>query len=196
MMEGITAEAFSLAGTLKLSKLIILYDSNRITIEGSTDIAFTENVQKRMEAYGFGLFDVADGNDLEAIGKAIEAAKADTERPSFITIHTQIGYGCPKKMGTAAAHGEPLGADNILEMKEFLEWPSKEPFFVPEEVYDHYRKITEGLAAPEEEWKALFARYRETYPELAEKWDLYHDRSRVAEHQAGPGGRAAADTFG
>ena len=181
MMEGITSEAFSLAGTLKLSKLIILYDSNRITIEGSTDIAFTENVQKRMEAYGFGLFDVADGNDLQAIAKAIEDAKADTERPSFITIHTQIGYGCPGKMGTAAAHGEPLGADNILAMKEFLEWPSTEPFYVPEEVYAHYRKLTEGLAAPEEAWKDLFKRYKEAYPELAAKWELYHDRSRVKE---------------
>ena len=181
MMEGISHEAFSLAGTLKLSKLIIIYDSNRITIEGSTDIAFTEDVQKRMEAYGFGLFDVPDGNDINAIAAAIEAAKADTERPSFITIHTEIGYGCPKKQGTAAAHGEPLGEDNVRELKEFLEWPSQEPFYVPEEVYAHYRALTESLVPAEEEWNAMFRRYRETYPDLAEKWDLYHDRDRIKE---------------
>jgi transketolase len=97
MMEGISSEAFSLAGTLGLGKLIVFYDSNRISIEGSTDIAFTENVQKRMEAFGFQLITVEDGNDLDAIGKAIEEAKADTARPSFITVKTQIGYGCPAK---------------------------------------------------------------------------------------------------
>lgn len=109
MMEGISSEAFSLAGTLKLGKLIVFYDSNNISIEGSTDIAFTENVQKRFEAFGFQTIDVADGNDLEAIGKAIEEAKADQTRPSLITVHTQIGYGCPAKQGKASAHGEPLG---------------------------------------------------------------------------------------
>ena len=118
MMEGISSEAFSLAGTLGLGKLIVFYDSNRISIEGSTDIAFTENVQKRMEAFGFQLITVEDGNDLDAIGKAIEEAKADTARPSFITVKTQIGYGCPAKQGKASAHGEPLGDDNVKAMKE------------------------------------------------------------------------------
>lgn len=131
MMEGISSEAFSLAGTLGLGKLIVFYDSNRISIEGSTDIAFTENVQKRMEAFGFQLITVEDGNDLDAIGKAIEEAKADTSRPSFITVKTQIGYGCPAKQGKASAHGEPLGEDNVKAMKEFLNWPSMEPFYVP-----------------------------------------------------------------
>ena len=102
MMEGISSEAFSLAGTLGLGKLIVLYDSNRISIEGSTNIAFTENVQKRMEAFGFQTLDVPDGNDLVAIGAAIEQAKLDTTRPSFITIHTEIGYGCPAKQGTCS----------------------------------------------------------------------------------------------
>ena len=120
MMEGISSDAFSLAGTLGLGKLIILYDSNGISIEGSTDLAFTENVQERMRAFGFQTLEVADGNDIEAIGLAIEAAKAELSRPSFITIHTQIGYGCPAKQGTPAAHGEPLGDANILEMKKFL----------------------------------------------------------------------------
>ena len=122
MMEGISSEAFSLAGTLGLSKLIVLYDSNRISIEGSTDIAFTEDVQKRMEAFGFQTLTVEDGNDLEAIAKAIEEAKADTEHPSFITVKTEIGYGCPAKQGKASAHGEPLGEDNVKALKEFLGW--------------------------------------------------------------------------
>lgn len=126
MMEGISSEAFSLAGTLGLSKLIVLYDSNQISIEGSTDIAFTENVQKRMEAFGFQTLTVEDGNDTAEIGRAIEAAKADTARPSFITVKTQIGYGCPDKQGKASAHGEPLGADNVAALKENLGWPYKE----------------------------------------------------------------------
>ncbi len=179
MMEGISSEAFSLAGTLGLSKLIILYDSNRITIEGNTDIAFREDVQKRMEAFGFQTLEVMDGNDLEAIGAAIEAAKADTTRPSFITIHTEIGYGCPKKQGKAAAHGEPLGEDNIAEMKEFLEWPSQEPFYVPDEVYANYKEIVAGLQTAENEWNALFADYCEKYPEMAAKWAEYNDRENI-----------------
>ena len=123
LMEGISSEAFSLAGTLGLSKLIVLYDSNNISIEGNTDIAFTENVQARMAAFGFQTITVEDGTDLDAIGKAIEEAKADKEHPSFITIKTQIGYGCPAKQGSAAAHGSPLGEENIVAMKENLGWP-------------------------------------------------------------------------
>ena len=175
MMEGISSEAFSLAGTLKLSKLIIFYDSNRISIEGSTDIAFTENVQKRMEAFGFQTITVEDGNNLEEIGKAIEAAKADTERPSFITVKTQIGFGCPAKQGKASAHGEPLGDDNIKAMKENLGWPSEEPFFVPEEVYDHYKEIVESLQPAEDAWNKMFQEYCEKYPEMKELWDTYYD---------------------
>ncbi len=179
MMEGISSEAFSLAGTLGLGKLIILYDSNRITIEGNTDIAFREDVQKRMEAFGFQTLEVMDGNDLAAIGAAIEEAKADTTRPSFITIHTEIGYGCPKKQGKAAAHGEPLGEENVAEMKEFLEWPSQEPFYVPDEVYAHYNEIVSGLQMEEEKWNALFADYCEKYPEMAAKWAEYNDRENI-----------------
>ncbi len=175
MMEGISSEAFSLAGTLALSKLIVFYDSNRISIEGSTDIAFTENVQKRMEAFGFQILTVEDGNNLEEIGAAIEAAKADKTRPSFITVKTQIGYGCPAKMGKASAHGEPLGEENVAAMKEFLGWPSKEPFYVPQEVYDNYKKIADGLGAAEDQWNAMFAEYCEKYPELKKLWDEYYD---------------------
>ncbi len=175
MMEGISSEAFSLAGTLGLSKLVVLYDSNQISIEGSTDIAFTENVQKRMEAFGFQTITVEDGNDLEAIGKAIEEAKADTKRPSFITVKTQIGYGCPAKQGKASAHGEPLGADNVTAMKENLEWPSQEPFYVPEEVYQNYQKLAESKGEAEEKWNVLFASYCEKYPEQKELWDQYYN---------------------
>lgn len=175
MMEGISSEAFSLAGTLGLSKLIVLYDSNRISIEGSTDIAFTEDVQKRMEAFGFQTLTVEDGNDLEAIAKAIEEAKADTEHPSFITVKTEIGYGCPAKQGKASAHGEPLGEDNVKALKEFLGWPSMEPFFVPQEVYENYSRIAEEKAEAEAAWNVMFAAYCEEYPEMEELWNKYHD---------------------
>ena len=174
MMEGISSEAFSLAGTLGLDKLIILYDSNRISIEGSTDIAFTENVQERMKAFGFQTITVEDGNDLEAIGKAIEEAKADKEHPSFITIKTEIGYGCPAKQGSASAHGSPLGEDNIIAMKENLDWFSKEPFAVPDAVYAHYKELSEQAAAPEAEWQKLFDEYAKAYPDMKVLWDAYH----------------------
>lgn len=173
MMEGISSEAFSLAGTLGLGKLIVLYDSNRISIEGSTDIAFTENVEKRMEAFGFQTLQVEDGNDLEAIGKAIEEAKADLERPSFITIHTEIGYGCPAKQGKASAHGEPLGAENVAALRETLGWESTEPFAVPEEVYGNFAKAAEEKAETEAAWKVMFAAYCEEYPEMEALWNKY-----------------------
>ena len=175
MMEGISSEAFSLAGTLGLSKLIVFYDSNKISIEGSTDIAFTENVQKRMEAFGFQLLTVEDGNDLDSIGRAIEEAKADTARPSFITVKTQIGYGCPAKQGKASAHGEPLGDDNVTAMKENLNWPSMEPFYVPDEVYANYEAHAEKGAKAEEKWNALFDEYCQKYPEMKDMWDKFHN---------------------
>lgn len=175
MMEGISSEAFSLAGTWGLSKLIVLYDSNQISIEGSTDIAFTENVQKRMQAFGFQTITVEDGTDLEAIGAAIEEAKADTERPSFITIKTQIGYGCPAKQGKASAHGEPLGADNVAALRETLQWPYEEAFYVPQEVYDNFAQIAEEKAETEAAWNVMFAAYCQEYPEMEELWNQYHD---------------------
>lgn len=174
MMEGISSEAFSLAGTLGLGKLIVLYDSNQISIEGNTDIAFREDVQERMHAFGFQTLEVEDGNDLEAIGKAIDEAKADTTRPSFITIKTQIGYGCPAKQGRAAAHGEPLGEDNIKEMVKFLEYPSDEPFYVPQEVYDNCNKLIENGAKAEADWDALFANYCNEYPDMKQLWDKFY----------------------
>lgn len=174
MMEGISSEAFSLAGTLGLSKLIVLYDSNNISIEGGTDIAFTENVQKRMEAFGFQTITVEDGTDLDAIGKAIEVAKADKKRPSFITVKTQIGYGCPAKQGKASAHGEPLGEDNVKALKENLGWPTQEAFAVPDEVYENYKALAKDGAAAEEKWNALFEAYAEKYPDMKKQWDVYY----------------------
>ncbi len=171
MMEGISSEAFSLAGTLGLSKLIVLYDSNKISIEGSTDIAFTEDVQKRFEAFGFQTLVVEDGNNLDEIHAAIEAAKADKKRPSMIMVKTQIGYGCPAKQGKASAHGEPLGADNVAALKENLGWPSQEAFFVPDEVYANYKAISEAKAKDEEAWNAMFAEYCAKFPEMKEAWD-------------------------
>lgn len=176
MMEGITYEAMSLAGTLGLGKLIVLYDSNKISIEGDTDIAFTEDVRKRFEAFGFQTLVVEDGNNLEEIGAAIEAAKADLTRPSMITIKTKIGYGSPKE-GKASAHGEPLGEDNIKAMKEKLGWPSQEPFYVPEEVYAHYKALAQEKVKDEEAWNKLFEKYCAEFPEMKELWDKYHDEN-------------------
>ena len=175
MMEGISSEAFSLAGTLGLGKLIVLYDSNQISIEGSTDIAFTEDVKKRFEAFGFQTLVVEDGNNLEEIGKAIEEAKADKTRPTMITVKTQIGFGCPAKQGKASAHGEPLGDDNVKALKENLGWPGNEPFFVPDEVYANYRDIASAKAEVEDAWNKMFEEYCAKYPEMKKAWDEEFD---------------------
>lgn len=174
MMEGISSEAFSLAGTLGLSKLIVFYDSNGISIEGSTDIAFTENVVDRMKAFGFQTIEVEDGNDLEAIGKAIEEAKADKNRPSFIKINTVIGYGAGKKQGTAGAHGEPLGSEALAALKSGFGFNPEESFKVDADVYENFNKINEKNAKIEEEWNKLFKEYASKYPEDAKKWDNYY----------------------
>lgn len=174
MMEGISSEAFSIAGCLKLDKLIVIYDSNKITIEGSTDLTFTENVEKRMQSFGFQTITVEDGNDLAAIGKAIEQAKAEKTMPSFITVKTTIGYGCPAKQGKANSHGEPLGVDNVAELRKTLCWDYEEPFYVPEEVYEHCKKIALEKSKKEEEWNKLFEEYSAKYPDMKELWDKYH----------------------
>lgn len=174
LMEGISSEAFSLAGTLGLSKLIVIYDSNNISIEGSTDIAFTEDVLGRMASFGFQTIEVKDGNDIEAFGKAIEEAKAETTKPSFIKVNTIIGYGSPAKQGKASAHGEPLGVDNVKEMKENLAWESLEDFFVPADVYAHYEEIKKELAKKEEEWNVLFEEFSRKYPEKRTLWDKFY----------------------
>lgn len=174
MMEGISSEAFSLAGTLGLSKLIVLYDSNRISIEGSTDIAFTENVQARMAAFGFQTLTVEDGNNLDEIAKAIETAKAEKTKPSFITVKTEIGYGSPKQ-GQAAAHGEPLGVENVVKMKQNLNYPKpEETFYVPDEVYKHIQDDMAKGQVAEDAWNKLFADYAAKYPDMKKLWDKYN----------------------
>ena len=174
MMEGISSEAFSLAGTLGLSKLIVFYDSNGISIEGSTDIAFTENVVDRMKAFGFQTIEVEDGNDLAAIGNAVKEAKADKNRPSFIKINTVIGYGAGKKQGTAGAHGEPLGSEALAALKSGFGFNPEESFKVDADVYENFNKINEKNAKIEEEWNKLFKEYASKYPEDAKKWDNYY----------------------
>ena len=176
MMEGISYEAFSLAGTLGLEKLIVLYDSNNISIEGDTNIAFREDVRKRFEAFGFHTQLVEDGNDLDAIGAAIEAAKAEKGRPSMIEIKTKIGAGCPAKEGKASAHGEPLGVENVAALRENLGIEDKGAFVISQDVYDNFAEIAKSNASYEEEWDKLFARYSEEYPDMRKLWDAYYDK--------------------
>ena len=174
LMEGISSESLSLAGTLALGKLIILYDSNKISIEGSTDIAFTENVQQRVAAFGFQTLTVEDGNNLSELGAAIEMAKADKIRPSFITVKTHIGYGSPKQ-DSASSHGEPLGEENVITLKKNLGWDKpEETFYIPADVYEHYRKLADKGAAAEAQWEKLFADYAKKFPDDKKLWDKYH----------------------
>lgn len=173
MMEGITSEAASLAGTLALDKLIVLYDSNKISIEGSTDIAFREDVAARYRAYNWQVLTVEDGNDVDAIEKAIAEAKANSEKPSLIIVKTQIGYGSPKQ-GTAGVHGEPLGAENIKKTKEFLKWTYEGDFHVPQEVREYMRTLVEEGSKKEEEWNKLYEAYKKEYPELAKEYELWY----------------------
>ncbi len=177
MMEGISSEAFSLAGTLGLNKLIVLYDSNNISIEGSTDIAFTEDVTKRFEAFGFQTLLVEDGNNLDEIKNAIEEAKKDKKRPTMITIKTKIGFGCPAKEGLASAHGEPLGVDNIKALRQNLNWTHEDAFSIPDEVYNNYKELANKGADKEAKWNKMFSEYVKAYPELKELWDKYHEEN-------------------
>ena len=172
LMEGISGEASSLAGTLGLGKLIALYDSNNISIEGNTDIAFREDVAKRYEAYNWQVIKVNDGNDIEAIENAIEEAKRETTKPSMIIVKNQIGFGCPAKQGKASAHGEPLGAENIKAMKENLGW-EQEDFYVPSEVYSNMDNYINAGVEKEKSWNNLFEAYKNEYPELAEEYSKW-----------------------
>ena len=170
LMEGIASEAASLAGHLRLGKLIYLYDDNRVTIEGSTDLAFTEDRGKRFEAYGWHVQRV-DGYDLEAIADAIRAAQRDP-RPSLIMARTHLAYGSPHKQNDAKAHGAPLGEEEVRLTKESLGWPTEPPFLIPEEALAHFRQALERGRAWEAEWRARFEAYAAEYPDLAEEWRM------------------------
>ena len=173
LMEGISHEAASLAGHLGLGKLIYLYDDNHISIEGSTDIAFTESRTARFEAYGWHVQKVDDGNDLEAIETAITEAQKETGRPSFIALRTHIGYGSPHKQDKAVAHGEPLGTEEIRLTKENLGWPVEPPFFIPDEASAHFRQAVDKGEAIEARWQEEFSSYKEANPDLAKEWDIW-----------------------
>jgi len=170
LMEGISHEAASLAGHLKLGKLIYLYDDNRISIEGSTDLTFTEDRAARFVAYGWHVQQLDDGNDLEAITGAIRRAREEARRPSLIVIRTHIGYGSPNKQDKAAAHGEPLGIDEVRLTKENLGWPLEPTFIIPEEALARFRQVPQEGKKWEDEWKARFRSYEKAYSELAEEW--------------------------
>ena len=173
LMEGITNEAGSLAGTLGLDKLIVLYDSNNISIEGNTDIAFTEDTRKRFEALNFNTYLVEDGNDLEAIRKIIEKAKSNNNgKPHFIEIYTKIGYGSPNE-GTAKVHGSPLGAEGTKALKENLGWEANEDFHVDESVQKYMDESIKRLADYEEEWNNMYEEYKAENKELAEKLEAW-----------------------
>ncbi len=173
LMEGVASEAASLAGHLGLGKLIVLYDRNQITIEGSTGIAFTEDVGKRFEAYGWQVQELPDGEDINAVAVAIDTAKADKAHPSLIIVHTEIAHGTPKA-NKSSAHGEPLGEDNIKAMREFYNW-TEEPFSVPDEVYAYFNELQEGYTKAHKAYDTMFESYKTTYPELYEKWVAWHE---------------------
>jgi transketolase len=169
LMEGVASEAASLAGHLKLGKLIYLYDDNHVTIEGFTSLAFDEDVPKRFEAYGWHTSTVADGNDLDAIERAVREAQTVTDRPSLISVKTVIGFGMPTQ-GTRKAHSDAPGAEAVRETKRHLGWPEDEEFFVPEEALAQFRKTIERGEAEQREWNALVEKYEEQFPELGAAW--------------------------
>jgi transketolase len=169
LMEGISHEAASFAGHFQLGKLIGFYDDNRITIDGSTDLTFSDDTAARFEAYGWHVQRVADVNDLDALEEAIEAARAETARPSLIIVRTEIGYGSPNRQGTAKAHGEPLGRDEVARAREQLGWTASEPFTVPEEAVAHWRRSNEALAFANDAWRRALIAYAKAFPAEAKE---------------------------
>jgi transketolase len=172
LMEGVSGEASSLAGTLGVGKLIVLYDSNNISIEGSTDIAFRENVALRYEAYGWQVLQVDDGTNIKKLDAAIKEAKSEINKPTIIIVKNIIGYGCPPKQGKASAHGEPLGEENLKLTKDTLNW-NYEPFTVPEEVKMYTKEFKARAQKEEDKWNNMFDKYKKEYPQLAKEWDVW-----------------------
>ncbi len=176
LMEGVASEAASLAGHLRLGKLVCLYDDNHITIDGRTDLAFSEDVGRRFEAYGWHVQRVADGNDLAAVEAAIRAARAEAERPSLIQCRTHIGFGSPNRQDTSKAHGEPLGEEELRLAKQNLGWPPEPAFLVPDEASREFRKALERGRTWEAEWKKEYEAYAQAFPEEAARWEQYLTR--------------------
>jgi transketolase len=173
LMEGVSSEAASLAGHLELGKLIYLYDDNKITIEGSADLAFTEDVGRRFEAYGWHVQRVADGNDLDAVEAAIRAAQRETARPSLVMCRTHIGFGSPNRQDSSKAHGEPLGEDELVLTKQRLGWPESPTFLVPDEVRQEFRKAVERGERWEAAWRQRMQAYAAAFPTEAARWTLW-----------------------
>ena len=169
LMEGVAAEAASLAGHLRLGKLIFLYDNNHVTLSAATDLTFTEDVKKRFSAYGWHTQSVEDGNDLVAIERAIKTAQRNKEKPSLILVHTHLGYGSPHKQDTFEAHGSPLGVEEVKLTKENLGWPLEPAFYIPEAVLAHFREAVEKGKQNETKWERRFSAYMQAYPDLAQE---------------------------
>ena len=201
MMEGIGSEAASLAGHQKLSNLCWLYDSNKITIEGSTDLAFTEDVGTRFEGYGWAVQHVDDANDLDQLAQALDAFEAEQDRPTLIVVESIIGYGAPTKQGSHSAHGEPLGVEEVRGAKRNYGWPEDESFLVPEKVRNHFADLGKRGAELRVTWDELFAKYGEEFPELADQLDKMQTRqlpedwdADLPEYPADPKGVASRDS--
>jgi transketolase len=171
LMEGVSHEAASFAGHFKLGKLIGFYDDNKVTIDGSTDLTYSDDAVKRFEAYGWHVQRVDDGNDLEAMHRAIEAAKAVTDRPSLVVLRTVIGYGNPKRQGTSKAHSDAFGVEEVKLTKEHLGWPSQEPFFVPDEALRRWRAAGAEGAGRQAEWQQRFDAYKAAFPAEAREFE-------------------------
>ncbi len=184
LMEGVAAEVCSLAGNLHLGKLIVFYDDNHITIEGSTDLSFREQVPDRFRAYGWNVLQIADGNELAEINPVIEEARSEPQRPTLVVVPTHIAYGSPGKQDTAAAHGAPLGEEEVRATKRNLGWPYEEPFTVPEEALNVFRRKVEEGAEAHQEWSRAVSAYAAAHPELAAEFQRVLARELPADWEA------------
>ena len=180
LMEGVASEAASLAGHLRLGKLICLYDDNGVTLAGDTELTFTEDRLRRFDAYGWQTLSVADGNDIASIDAALQAARAETSRPTLIAVRTHIGYGSPHKQDTFEAHGSPLGVEEVRLTKERLGWPAEPAFLIPEQALSHFREAVARGERAEAEWNDRMASYARAFPALAKELERRHSRRSSA----------------
>src|ERR1051326_5807966 len=174
LMEGVAYEAASIAGHLRLGKIVYMYDANEVTLAGSTGLIFSEDVGKRFEAQQWHVQHVDDGNDLDALQRAIQAGVDEAERPSLVIVHTTLGYGSPHKAGTFQAHGSPLGSDEVEATKRNLGWPTTDAFYVPDEALNHFRTAVDKGQQQQREWQQRFDAYEREYPELAAQFRRTH----------------------